>query len=870
MVDLVRVVAVSPGDVAAERDVLEKVIAEINRGIAKFQNRRLELWRWETDAHPGLHVLGPQGSIDESMDLEHADVVIGIFWTRFGTPTHNAGSGSEHELRRAWEMWRAQTKPQVMLYFCTRQCSPEAIEPEQLQQVKNFRGAMPEQQLWWRYETVEEFQTVVRQHLTAYLLGRPPEQSARATTQTQTQSSATRLRFNVPLALTHFTGRERELEALDRALGVSDRAVVTQAITGLGGVGKSQLAARYLQVYGDSFDVVAWIRAEDGAIADLAALAAELGEPVDALSPQERAARALHWLNHADERWLLVLDNITSPEQLRNCCPHSGHGRVIITSRDRGLRQFGPLIAVDVFDEGTATTHLLRQANRPDDLAGAQRLASALGYLPLALSHAAAYCATGMSFSDYLGLLTKLPAADLFHSSPEIFYERTVASTWRISIRAAASQAPLAEAVLALAAHLAPDAIPRTLFGTLVDQSDLTQILALNEAIGALYRFSLIDVIDDTVSVHRLVQKTVRDHVRASNDRSGAHHALIAIDAAFVPLDDTALPAVWPLCEQLLPHALALIDLEDARDGDTQSQPIGLLNRACRYLYHAGGGQRAIEAAQAVARHADENLYADHPETLTAHHNVAFAYQAAGRATDAAAIMRNVLASRERVLGIEHRDTLSARADLAVCTSAVGHDRETIELEERVLADRERILGPDHPDTLGARGNLAVSYRSVGRIREAIKLEEQVLTDMERILGPDHPDTLRARGNLAVSYRSVGRIHEAIEFEEQVLADRERILGPDHPDTLRARSSLASSYRSVGRVREAIKLEEQVLADRERILGPDHPDTLRARGNLAGSYHSVGRNRDAIKLEEQVLTDMERILGPDHPDTLRA
>jgi predicted ATP-dependent serine protease len=93
------------------------------------------------------------------------------------------------------------------------------------------------------------------------------------------------VRFRLPLAAAHFTGRDRELDALDEALGVADRAVVTQAITGLGGVGKSQLAVRYVHQRADHYDVVAWIRAEDGGITDLSELAAELGLPVAQLTP---------------------------------------------------------------------------------------------------------------------------------------------------------------------------------------------------------------------------------------------------------------------------------------------------------------------------------------------------------------------------------------------------------------------------------------------------------------------------------------------------------------------------------------------------------------------------------------------------------
>ena len=146
---------------------------------------------------------------------------------------------------------------------------------------------------------------------------------------------------------------------------------------------------------------MAWIRAQDGGIADLADFAARLGLPLDGLSPSERAQRALDWLSSSDRRWLLALDNVDSPEQLERLLPRGGHGRVLVTSRDRALSEYAPVLAIDVFDEDTATRYLIDRAERPDDEHAARRLAGALGCLPLALTHAAAYCHSGTSFSDY-------------------------------------------------------------------------------------------------------------------------------------------------------------------------------------------------------------------------------------------------------------------------------------------------------------------------------------------------------------------------------------------------------------------------------------------------------------------------------------
>jgi len=687
---------------------------------------------------------------------------------------------------------------------------------------------------------------------------------SRPTASTLTARGTWRARFRLPLQAANFTGRGAELDAIDQALGVADRAVVTQAITGLGGVGKSQLAARYVHQHADEYDIVAWIHAEDGGIADLSEFAVELGVVAAQLSPAQRAAGALRWLSGCHERWLLVLDNVATAEQLGECCPSTGNGRVIVTTRDRGIAQFGPALSLDVFDERVAVEYLLAQAARGEDRDGATRLVRALGYLPLALTHAGAYCAAGTTFDDYRELLGTLPVAELFDTHPEASYAQTVASTWQVSIEIAERQSPLARLALTMAAHLAPDAIPRRLFEVLLeDAADPSGRKRLLDAFNALHRLSLAEVDDEAISVHRLLQKTIRDDALAHRDTTATVRALAAVGAAFPSEHDQ--PHTWPQCERLLPHALAIAAALTS-PGEAGEKLVELLNSATDYLLRAEA--RAVDTATRASAYAQRVLGAEHPSTLTANINLAFAYWAVGRTREAIELGERVLADRERILGHTHPETLGARNNLAVSYRAAGRSENLIELGTRVLADNERILGHTHPDTLRAGGNLAVSLRAAERTGEAIALGTRVLADCKQILGPEHAETLRARAHLAACYWSAGRIGEAIEFSERVLTDRERILGPEHAETLRARVNLAASYRTAARTAEAIELEEQVLADRQRLLGPKHPETLRVRRHLAASYGAAGRTNDAIATLERALVDGEGILGAEHPHTL--
>jgi tetratricopeptide (TPR) repeat protein len=657
---------------------------------------------------------------------------------------------------------------------------------------------------------------------------------------------AERVRFNLPPVAPSFTGREEELAELDAKLGQDDRALITQAITGLGGVGKSQLAARYAGTRSGAYDVVAWIGAEDGGIADLSRLAVGLGLRVDELAPGDRARAALDWLAGCDRRWLLVLDNVESAEQLKGLLPRGERGRVLVTSRDRTLRQFGPVLAVDVFDEDTATRYLTERAERFDDERGARELARALGYLPLALAHAAAYCGEGTSFTDYRLLLDGLPAVELFDSQPDLSYAQTVASTWKPSIAAAGKLAPLAGTMLDMAAYLAPDAIPKALFEVLVDDGKPAGRKRLTDAFNALARYSLATVDDSTVGVHRLLQKIVRDDHDTDEYPAGALSAIAAVDARFP--EDVALPAGWALCEQLLPHALALADTPgDA--GDAGARIVDLLNRVSRYLHYADPpGGRSLATAKATLAHARRLLPGDPPHALMSRSCLATAYQWAGRPDDAIAIFEPLLADYERILGDAHPSTLSTRNNLALAYQAAGRVGDAIAIYDPLLADFERILGTAHPSTLITRHNLGLTYQAAGRVADAIAIFEPLVADRERILGAEHPAMLTTRASLASAYRASERVADAIAIFEPLLADSVRILGAEHPSTLSTRNNLACAYQSAGRVADAIAIFEPLLAESERILGAEDPSTSTTRRNLAAAYDSTGRTDAARRL----------------------
>ena len=160
----------SPGDVQPERDVLPSVIEEVNRTVAADRGLYLVLARWETDTYPGFHLEGPQGMIDPILRITDCDLLIGIFWKRFGTPTADGKTGTEHEFNMAYETWKEKQSPQIFVYFNQKPYAPKSsAEAEQWEQVLDFRDKFPKEGLWWPYKGKPQFEKLVRNHLMNYI-----------------------------------------------------------------------------------------------------------------------------------------------------------------------------------------------------------------------------------------------------------------------------------------------------------------------------------------------------------------------------------------------------------------------------------------------------------------------------------------------------------------------------------------------------------------------------------------------------------------------------------------------------------------------------------------------------------------------------
>jgi tetratricopeptide (TPR) repeat protein len=249
--------------------------------------------------------------------------------------------------------------------------------------------------------------------------------------------------FRAPPRNLIFTGREQLLTDLEAALVSGKSTALVQAITGLGGAGKTQVAIEYAHRHRNDYRVIWWLRAEtpETLLEDLAALAIPLGlaVPTDA-APAEVAATVRRELE-VNPGWLLVFDNADSLDVIRDHLPDRGH--MLITSRNPAWRARATVLEVDVWSPQEAVTFLLTRTGR-SEAGSAAALAEALGHLPLALEQAGAYMEVNATpFAHYLHLYRRGGAKLLTQHGPRDYGE-TVATTWRLSFDQVREASPAA------------------------------------------------------------------------------------------------------------------------------------------------------------------------------------------------------------------------------------------------------------------------------------------------------------------------------------------------------------------------------------------------------------------------------------------
>ena len=380
----------------------------------------------------------------------------------------------------------------------------------------------------------------------------PPNQSRAHPRHSFPHLESSPLRWRLPYQRNPlFTGREELLARLHCALNTGSTVALTQvqALSGLGGIGKTQTALEYAYRYAESYQAILWLRGEarDVLFSDVVALA-EAFDLIDqeATEKQQSAIEAIKGWLHECSGWLLIIDNLEELGLLREILPARSSGHILLTTR----AQFtGPRIQrldLETMEPDEGALLLLRRAKRigprdpfaqasPTDCVMARTISQGMDGLPLALDQAGAYIEeTACSLSHYLALFQRHHAVLLglrdLSDGIDADHPLSVSATLSLLLERIRQANSAALDLLCLCAFLDADAIPEELlFEGWADRSPDPQkgarhSITFDVAIAELRRYSLLqrNPETNTLSLHRLVQVVVKDKLDTSEQRQWA------------------------------------------------------------------------------------------------------------------------------------------------------------------------------------------------------------------------------------------------------------------------------------------------------------------------------------------------------------
>ncbi|HEY3312028.1 MAG TPA: tetratricopeptide repeat protein [Anaerolineales bacterium] len=661
-----------------------------------------------------------------------------------------------------------------------------------------------------------------------------------------------------------FTGRESDLLALANLLLAPPQAAAnpTRAVvaSGMGGIGKTQLAVEFCYRYGRFFHGVHWINAREGNLeVEIAACGREMGLPdFPETTPEQVALTLKTW--QAQPARLVVLDNLEDEKLLSGWLPRLNGLRILITAR---RQQWSADLGLQVQALGTlprADSLLLLRKLAPGLKgvadAGLEALAERLGDLPLALDLAGRYLdeiktVSPQAFLDEIGkqggALEHTALRDWAESNPTE-HEINLAATFMLSWKQLDEKQELARTFFKAAGYLAPNIpIPRSIFEALGGNPGATAL-----ALRPLIRLGLLK---DTLSIHRLLAEFARSQ---DNDSAVLRELADKMARECQRANETGIPADFaPLRAhlELLAPVAEQAGLADAGD-----------------LWGNLGYHQKMMAEYKAARITDERVLAidektyglEHPNVARRANNLGRVLQELGDLAGAKALYERALAIDEKTLGEEHPDVALIASNLGSVLKDLGDLAGAKAQFERALANDEKTFGPDHPDVATDANNLGSVLEDLGDLAGARVQFERALAIHEKAYGPEHPDVAIDANNLGTVLSYLGDAAGAKAQFERALAINEKAYGREHPSVATGANNLGMVLQDLGDLAGAKALYERALAIDEKTFGQDHRWVALRANNLGMVLKDMGDLAGAKAQLERALAIFQKSLPAGH------
>ncbi|KAF1957259.1 TPR-like protein, partial [Byssothecium circinans] len=641
-------------------------------------------------------------------------------------------------------------------------------------------------------------------------------------------------------------------------LNLIDEKFATQsciALSGLGGIGKSQIAIEYSYIFRERHPAahVFWVYGAHSSRFEKSyqEVSRRLSIPGWDDYKVDNLQLVCDWLQEEPTgNWLFVVDNADDAAMLYGThgqnhgtsktyaqyIPSNTKGSILITTRDRrvGERLPGRQRPIEVLHmSSTECVELLRSkiAEEHFDDGDAMHLVQELSHIPLAITQAAAFISeNNFTVSEYLETLRssdeaikELLSEHLEDPRQDMSTENSVMRTWKLSFEQIIKGASRAGDMLSLLSVLDYHGAPLML----LRQKDETET-GFRTALGILQAFSLVTAgrgKNAVCKMHRLVALALHKWLDTRGLLRYRQSEALRILTEKFPGPCEQQFSDWATFEMLTPHTEIVSSIVFCTERD-QLQCAKLLVAVTIYHLSKGRYNEAFEMCSKSLEIRRNLLPWDHADTLDSVQTLGETLLHRGDLESAKKMLQRAAEGREGALGADNPDTLESLSDLTITLLELNDIKAAASTSKRALEGREKVLGKHDKNTLVSLNIMAILRQQQGNTSAARAISEEVLSHRERLLGPSHPDTLMTVNNLGGLHYEQGNYEVAKEMFDRALTGEEAVLGGDGYDIQVTLSNIALVQKAQGLCEEAEAILRNVLTIRERKLGLLHPSTL--------------------------------------------
>ena len=647
------------------------------------------------------------------------------------------------------------------------------------------------------------------------------------------------------LPASKFVGRVSELKEISDRFAQGDKLVV---LTGLGGMGKTELAVKFGRVYGGTVYFARFDVSFTKTLANMAhgirpALSdEELRQPEEVL-----CAMVFELLSKADKNDLLIIDNADTGS-LADLCQALLRlpSKVLLTTRsdwDEGI-----------FVEKIEDEHLRKMLTRY----GAN----------LTVEEMDAIIKTVNGHTLTIDLIARtLNGKGLKKVTAEMMIEslkkntlpsekyRKIATHYNQSTEQAQIYQHLStvfnvseisdddKELLRCATLFPENGISGDLMAGIMNDDGIAHLESLMER-------GWLEMKDGLLTIHPVIRLVCRTELTPTDENCGAF-----LDALWGQFDEKEYDRI-KYAQLAEVFALAAEYLDDQK-AEWINRSGCLLNDLAQY-----GAARDLYEKHLPSL---EKRLKDTEQLATVYNNLGYAYGGLGDHRKALEFMLKALGIREKVLPPEHPDLAKSYNNVGLTYGDLGDHSKALEFQLKALKIQEKVLPPEHPDLATSYNNVGVTYSAMGDHKKALEFKLKALEIRENVLPPEHPHLATSYNNVGHTYGELGDHSKALEFQLKALEIREKVLPPEHPDLAISYSSVSCTYSELGDTEKDLEYGLKALKIQEKVLPPEHPSLATSYNNVGITYAYMEDFPKAVEYVEKALAIREKVLPPTHP-----